>query len=98
MDEKKRIIILIGFIEVLLVNWVNTSFIGTNWKIKRIEAPTKEIIQNVEMLILPILIFGKKRIDSVIVMNVRQEITRVAIIKHNRYYTPFLLKVYIFLI
>ena len=79
--EKNKIIIFIGLIVVLLVNSDQTSLIGAKPVAKRIMAPVRAINQYVDMENLPILIFGKKRIDSVTDMNVMLEIIIVGIIR-----------------
>ena len=79
--EKNKIIILIGLIVELVVNSDHTSLIGANPVAKRMMAPVRAINQYVETQNLPILIFGKKRIDSVTDMNVMLEIIIVGIIK-----------------
>ena len=55
--------------------------IGANPVAKRIMAPVRAINQYVETQNLPILIFGKKRIDSVTDTNVMLEIIIVGIIR-----------------
>ena len=79
--EKNKIIILIGLIVELVVSCDQTSPIGASPVAKRIMAPVSAINQYVETQNLPILIFGKKRIDSVTDMNVMLEIIIVGIIR-----------------
>ena len=83
--EKNNMMILSGLTEFLLVNWLNTSFIGANENDKSRTAPSRAINQYVLNLIFPSLIVGKNKIDRVINMNVITEITIVGIII-NRYY------------
>ena len=79
--EKNKIIILIGLIVELVVSCDQTSLIGAKPVAKRIMAPVRAINQYVETQNLPILIFGKKRIDIVTDTNVMLEIIIVGIIR-----------------
>ena len=90
--EKNKIIILIGLIVELVVNSDQTSLIGAKPVAKRIIAPIKAINQYVEIENLPILIFGKKRIDNVTDMNVMLEIIIVGIIRARVLLCAFFLK------
>ena len=90
--EKNKAKILRGLMLLEAVNWLNTSFIGAKEKANNITAPNKAIIQYVSSLIFPILICGKNMIDRVINRNVIIEIIKVAIIKPNINYLPFLQK------
>ena len=90
--EKNKTSIFIGLTVVLFVSWFHTSLTGANENAKSTEAPKRATIQYVPILILPILIWGKKRIEAVMVMNVMTEIIMVGIITTNSLLSAFLSK------
>ena len=85
--EKNKTKILIGLIDVLLVNWFQTFLIGAKLnEISKI-APKRAISQYVDNVTFPILIFGNNKTDNVTRTNVIKQITNVGII-NNVYYLP----------
>ena len=78
--EKNKTKILSGLIFESAVNSLKTSSAGEKENANNITAPIRAIIQYVFMLIFPILIFGNKNNDMMIVTNVTLEITMVGII------------------
>ena len=90
--EKNKTRILIGLTVVLFIICSQTSLIGAKENANNKEAPITAIIQYVPILIFPILIVGKNKIEAVILMNVITEIIMVGIIITQTLLSAFLRK------